>query len=64
MSENVKSLVNKALGFLKMILVANNCGIATDHEGHIFIFDNGEYKRKGSLEKCSGIVVALKDLVG
>lgn len=63
MTEQGKKMINKALGFLKMALTSNSCGIATDHEGHLFIFDNKEYTEKGKLEECSGMVVNLQDLI-
>lgn len=50
---------------LKLTLVSNGCGLATDHEGHLFIFEDAELKKNGErLEKCDGIIVHLKDLVG
>jgi hypothetical protein len=49
----------------KLVLMSNGCGLATDNNGHLFIFDNKELKEKGNrLENCDGIVVNLKDLVG
>lgn len=58
-----KEQINYALGFLKMVLISNGCGLATDHEGHLFIFNNREYQQKGKLEDCDGIVVTLNDLI-
>lgn len=63
MTEQGKKRINHAFALLKLALTANNCGIATDHEGHLFIFDNKEYTEKGKLEECSGMVVNLQDLV-
>ncbi len=49
----------------KLVLMSNGCGLATDNNEHLFIFDNKELKEKGNrLENCDGIVVNLKDLVG
>lgn len=65
MTKNTKEQINRALTLFKMTLVANGCGLATDHEGHLFIFNNAELKKHGDkLEKCDGIIVHFKDLVG
>lgn len=65
MEKIVKQRINRALTMLKLTLVSNGCGLATDNNGHLFIFNNKELQEKGNrLENCDGIVVNLKDLVG
>lgn len=65
MEKIIKQRINRALTMLKLTLVSNGCGLATDHEGHLFIFEDAELKKNGErLEKCDGIIVHLKDLVG
>ena len=65
MKQVTKQQINKVLTLLKMTLVTSGCSIATDHDGHLFIFSTEEYNRKDKkLEKCDGIVVKLSDLVG
>lgn len=44
MTKNTKEQINRALTLFKMTLVANGCGLAPDHEGHLFIFNNAELK--------------------
>jgi hypothetical protein len=64
MKNNAKQQINKVLMLLKMTLVTNGCSLATDHDGHLFIFNTAEYERKGKrLEKCDGLVVKLSDLI-
>lgn len=65
MKKEIKRQINQALTMFKLVLMSNGCGLATDNNGHLFIFDNKELKEKGNrLENCDGIVVNLKDLVG
>ena len=53
MDKVVKQRINRALTMLKLTLVSNGCGLATDHEGHLFIFEDAELKKNGErLEKC------------
>lgn len=64
MKDKTKQQINKVLMLLKMTLITNGCSIATDHDGHLFIFNTAEYKRMGEqLEKCDGLVVKLIDLI-
>lgn len=65
MKSQTKQQIKKVLMLLRMTLVTSGCSIATDKEGHLFIFNTEEYNRKGKkLEKCDGIVVHLSDLIG
>jgi len=64
MKDIAKAQVNKVLMLLKMTLITNGLGLATDHEGHLLIFESAEYKEKGQrLEDCDGMVIHLEDLV-
>ena len=47
MDKVVKQRINRALTMLKLTLVSNGCGLATDHEGHLFIFEDAELKKNG-----------------